>query len=89
MLFAHLERILRFARLRPRGPNGARDEFDLAAAAQNLRKVARLVARPTRAPAPAGVSRAAASPGLFQQNPPNCDAWPLKGQKHAGTGTGL
>ena len=45
MLFAHLERILRLARLRLRGPNGARDEFLLAATAQNLRRLARL--RPT------------------------------------------
>jgi Transposase DDE domain len=35
MLFAHLKRILRLARLRLRGPNGARDEFLLAATAQN------------------------------------------------------
>jgi len=43
--FAHLKRILRLARLRLRGPNGARDEFLLAATAQNLRRLARL--RPT------------------------------------------
>ena len=30
-------------RLRLRGPNGARDEFHLAATAQNLRKLARLI----------------------------------------------
>ena len=36
MLFAHLKRILRLDRLRLRGPNGARDEFLLAATAQNL-----------------------------------------------------
>jgi len=35
MLFAHLKRILRLDRLRLRGPNGARDEFLLAATAQN------------------------------------------------------
>ena len=34
MLFAHLKRILRLARLRLRGPNGAKDEFLLAATAQ-------------------------------------------------------
>jgi transposase len=45
MLFAHLKRIIRLARLRLRGPNGARDEFLLAATAQNLRRLARL--RPT------------------------------------------
>lgn len=43
MLFAHLKRILRLDRLRLRGPNGARDEFHLAATAQNLRKLARLL----------------------------------------------
>ena len=46
MLFAHLKRILRLDRLRLRGPNGARDEFHLAAAAQNLRKLAKLVPMP-------------------------------------------
>ena len=40
--FAHLKRILRLARLRLRGPNGAKDEFLLAATAQNLRRLARL-----------------------------------------------
>jgi transposase len=37
MLFAHLKRILKLDRLRLRGPTGARDEFLLAATAQNLR----------------------------------------------------
>ena len=40
MLFAHLKRILRLVRLRLRGPSGARDEFLLAATAQNLRRLA-------------------------------------------------
>jgi hypothetical protein len=48
MLFAHLKRILKLDRLRLRGPHGARDEFHLAAAAQNLRKLAKLI--PIRAP---------------------------------------
>ena len=52
MLFAHLKRILRLDRLRLRGPCGARDEFLLAATAQNLRKMARLIPLQT-APAPA------------------------------------
>jgi len=43
MLFAHLKRILRLDRLRLRGPCGARDEFLLAATAQNLRKLAKLI----------------------------------------------
>ena len=47
MLFAHLKRILRLDRLRLRGPSGAKDEFLLAATAQNLRKLARLIPLPT------------------------------------------
>jgi transposase len=47
MLFAHLKRILKLDRLRLRGPNGARDEFHLAATAQNLRKLAKLIPRPS------------------------------------------
>ena len=43
MLFAHLKRILKLDRLRLRGPNGAKDEFLLAATSQNLRKLAKLV----------------------------------------------
>ncbi len=41
MLFAHLKRILKLDRLRLRGPSGARDEFLLAAIAQNLRRMAK------------------------------------------------
>ena len=41
MLFAHLKRILKLDRLRLRGLNGARDEFLLAATAQNLRRMAK------------------------------------------------
>src|SRR3984885_5457208 len=51
MLFAHLKRILKLDRLRLRGPNGARDEFLLAAAAQNLRKLAKLIPMPSTHPA--------------------------------------
>jgi hypothetical protein len=40
MLFAHLKRIMKFDRLRLRGPTGAHDEFLLAATAQNLRRLA-------------------------------------------------
>ena len=43
MLFAHLKRILKLDRLRLRGTNSARDEFLLAATAQNLRKLAKLL----------------------------------------------
>jgi hypothetical protein len=49
MLFAHLKRILKLDRLRLRGPNGAKDEFLLAATAQNLRKMARLLPTPQSA----------------------------------------
>ena len=47
MLFAHLKRILRLGRLRLRGPRGAQFEFTLAAIAQNLRRLAKLVAQST------------------------------------------
>jgi hypothetical protein len=46
MLFAHLKRILKLDRQRLRGPTGARDEFLLAATAQNLRKLAKLIPVP-------------------------------------------
>ena len=42
MLFAHLKRILKLDGLRLRGLSGARDEFTLAAAVQNLRRLAKL-----------------------------------------------
>ena len=51
MLFAHLKRILRLDRLRLKGPSGARDEFLLAATAQNLRKLAKLIPLPAPMPA--------------------------------------
>lgn len=43
MLFARLKRILELDRLRLRGPNGAKDEFLLAATAQNRRKLAKTI----------------------------------------------
>jgi phage head maturation protease len=46
MLFAHLKRIFRLGRLRLRGPQGAQFEFTMAAVAQNLRKLAKLIVRP-------------------------------------------
>jgi IS4 transposase len=51
MLFARLKHILKLNRLRLRGPNGARDAFLLAATAQNLRKLAKLIPMPAPAPA--------------------------------------
>jgi transposase len=47
MLFAHLKRILGLTRLRLRGPNGANDEFLMAATVQNLRKLAMTLPAPT------------------------------------------
>jgi transposase len=44
MLFAHLKRILKMEKLRLRGFSGARDEFLLAATAQNLRRMAKRLA---------------------------------------------
>ncbi|MCF5777430.1 MULTISPECIES: transposase [Pseudomonas] len=41
LLFAHLKRILKLDRLRLRGRSGATDEFTLAAAVQNLRRLAK------------------------------------------------
>jgi hypothetical protein len=49
-------------RLRLRGPTGARDEFQLAATAQNLRKLAKLI------PAPAQLCRYEAA-GLVSDRP--------------------
>ena len=46
MLFAHLKRLLGLGRLRLRGPCGANDEFLLAATAQNLRKLAKILPAP-------------------------------------------
>jgi hypothetical protein len=43
MRFAHLKRILGLGRLRLRDPCGAQDEFTLAAIAQNLRRMAKLM----------------------------------------------
>ena len=51
MLFAHLKRILKLDRLRLRGPSGAKDEFHMAAAAQNLRKMAKIIPMPSIATA--------------------------------------
>jgi hypothetical protein len=48
-IYMALKRILRIDLLRLRGPRGAQDEFVLAAIAQNLRRLASLVARPAQA----------------------------------------
>ena len=58
MLFAHRKRILTLDRLRLRGPNGAKDAFHRAAAAQNLRTLATVIPVPQPSPArPAGDTR--------------------------------
>jgi len=44
MLFAHLKRILKMDKLRLRGFSNAKDEFLLAANAQNLRRMAKRLA---------------------------------------------
>jgi transposase len=46
VLFAHLKRILKMDRLRLRGLSGANDEFLLAAIAQNLRRMAKILGQP-------------------------------------------
>ena len=48
MPFAHLKRILKLDRLRLRGLSGANDELLLAATAQNLRKMAKLIWTPPK-----------------------------------------
>ncbi len=45
MLFAHSKRILKLDRLRLRGLSGANDEFLSAAIVQNLRRMAKWLAR--------------------------------------------
>jgi Transposase DDE domain len=69
MLFAHLKRILRLDRLRLRGPNGARDEFILAATAQNLRKLAKLIPMPSPAAGRAQSNTAALTSGSESRQP--------------------
>ena len=46
MPFGHLKRILKLDRIRLRGPTGAHEEFLLAAIAQNLRRLAKMVPLP-------------------------------------------
>jgi transposase len=50
ILFAHLKRILKLDRLRLRGLSGASDEFTLAAAVQNLRRLAKLMPKAASPP---------------------------------------
>src|ERR1700690_2213121 len=50
ILFAHLKRILNLTRLRLRGMSGARDEFLLAAIAQNLRRMVKRLSPPVPIP---------------------------------------
>ncbi len=48
MLFAHLKRYIGVSMMRLRRPKGGTEQFQLAATAQNLRKLAKMV--PTLAP---------------------------------------
>ena len=48
MVFAHLKRIMKLDRLRLRGLSGAKDEFLMAAAVQNLRRMAKWLAPDTQ-----------------------------------------
>jgi len=50
-MLSHLKRTLRLDRLRLTGSFGAQDEFLLAATAQNLRKLAKLIPLPAPMPA--------------------------------------
>ena len=43
MLFAHLKRYVGVRMMRLRGPKGANEQFQLAATAKNLQKLAKLV----------------------------------------------
>ena len=51
MQFAHMKRIFKLDRLRPRGLSGAKDEVLLTATAQNLRRLTKLLYRPPPTPA--------------------------------------
>jgi hypothetical protein len=83
MLFAHLKRILKLDRLRLRGPDGGKDEFLLAAAAQILRKMAKLrqawsrchgrLRLPSLAQPRHTQTSASVKSGLRQHNPPVAD----------------
>ena len=55
MRFAHLKVPHRFERMRLRGLSGARDEFHLAAIAQNLKTLATQLWRPPPNAQPASV----------------------------------
>jgi hypothetical protein len=56
MLFAHLKRILRLDPIASAGPSGAQFEFTLAAIVQNLKRLAKLMARPLPLTSIAGVA---------------------------------
>jgi hypothetical protein len=43
MLFAHLKRYIGVSMMRLRGPKGATEQFQMAATAQNLKKLAKMV----------------------------------------------
>jgi hypothetical protein len=78
MLFAHLKRILKLGRLRLRGPYGAQNEFLLAATAQNLRKLAKLVWKPPKAAECGGKGDQRASPEINKPKPTQPDRCQLQ-----------
>jgi hypothetical protein len=81
MLFAHLKRILRLGRLRLRGPCGAQFEFTLAAIAQNLRRLAKLIARPHQSPLRALRSVASVSK-IERKSPAQSSGWQRTASKN-------
>jgi hypothetical protein len=80
MLFAHLKRILKLDRLGLRGPNGARDEFILAATAQNPRRAvwALALSRPSVLPSVTGTTSAPRMRVLSRLN-----GWPMRSPVNA------
>jgi Arm DNA-binding domain len=82
---SHLKRILRLDRLRPRGPCGARDAFLLAATAQDLRKLGKLILLPRpkwRCERDEPHGRAAARPGSRHHHKSRTDFVNRIGQQH-------
>jgi hypothetical protein len=72
MLFAHLKRTLNFRRLRLRGMTGARDECTLAAMAQNLRKLVKMIGFSPPPP----IAACKAQYGTSKPVPGGLSAWP-------------
>lgn len=80
-LFAHLKRIVKLDRLQLCGPNGAHDEFVLAATAQNPRKLAKLVPMPQPKPACDAIG-SGCSPGRLARGPTSSTKSALSGHAY-------